>query len=374
MALSLQSFPQWVQQQAAAIQASASKLVDFTAGSIERAIIEANASVALWVQWLILVVLQKTRLSTSTGADVDSWCADFGLSRLPAIQAPGVVTFSRFTPTLQALISPGVQVKTADGTQIFTVTTDTTSAAWNAGQGGYVIPAGVASVTVPVQAVNAGVQGNIQAGSITLIASTTPNIDTVTNAAAFTNGVDAETDDALKARFQSYIASLVRGNIPALTFAINAVQQGLTFQIGENISTGGAYQPGNFIVYLDDGSGAPSSALLSSVSNAVENYRPLGSTYAVMGPTVISASVAFTIVAASGYSHAALVGPAVLAVTAFVNNLAMGAPLPYSRIAQVVYDSVPGVANVTGITVNGGTADLGGSIGVVVRVSSVVAS
>ena len=84
MQLSLQTFTTLVQNMAAAVQSAATQLLDLTVGSVMRAVLEANASVALWMQWLILQVLQMTRAATSIGSDLDSWMADMSLARLPA--------------------------------------------------------------------------------------------------------------------------------------------------------------------------------------------------------------------------------------------------------------------------------------------------
>src|ERR1700735_3160295 len=100
MNLSLNGFTQLIEDMSAALQSPATELVDVSVGSVVRAIFEANASVALWIQWLILQVLQTTRASTSAGADLDSWMLDFGLGRLPATPSAGIVTFSRFAPNL----------------------------------------------------------------------------------------------------------------------------------------------------------------------------------------------------------------------------------------------------------------------------------
>ena len=104
MQLSLRTFSSLVQDMAAAVQASASQLLDLTVGSTLRAVLEANASVGLWMQWLILLVLRTTRAATSSGSDLDSWMADMTLVRLPAVAATGTVTFSRFTATIAGLI------------------------------------------------------------------------------------------------------------------------------------------------------------------------------------------------------------------------------------------------------------------------------
>jgi hypothetical protein len=60
MQLQLRTFSSLVTSAAAAVQGAASQLVDLTVGSTLRAVLEANASIALWLQWLILEVLQMT--------------------------------------------------------------------------------------------------------------------------------------------------------------------------------------------------------------------------------------------------------------------------------------------------------------------------
>src|ERR1700759_2532194 len=107
MNLSLKGFSQLIEDMSAALQSSATSLIDVSVGSVIRAIFEANASVVLWLQWLVLQVLQTTRASTSTGTDLDSWMADFGLFRLPASASTGTATFSRYAPALSATVPVG---------------------------------------------------------------------------------------------------------------------------------------------------------------------------------------------------------------------------------------------------------------------------
>jgi len=116
MQLPLQDFTALVRTQAAAVQGAARGLIDLSVGSVLRAVLEANASVGLWVQWLIVEVLATTRAATSGGADLDSWVADFGLARLPGIPAAGAATFSRTTTGLSAVVPVGALVKTGTGT------------------------------------------------------------------------------------------------------------------------------------------------------------------------------------------------------------------------------------------------------------------
>ena len=113
---------------------------------------------------------------------------------------------------------------------------------------------------------------------------------------------------------------------------------------------------------------------LAPLTAAIVPVIGLGYTFTVQGPSCITANVGFTLTAAPGYVKGNLLAPAETAVTAFINALPMGAALPWSRLAQVVYDSTPGVGNVTGMLANAGTADLGGGTAQVVRAGTVTAS
>jgi uncharacterized phage protein gp47/JayE len=303
MQLSLQNFATLVENMAASVQGAASSLLDLTIGSVLRAILEANASLALWLQWLIVEALATTRLATSSGADCDSFGADFGFFRLAAVAASGFVTMSRFSPNIAALIPIGTNVATASNTQIFVVTADTANPAYSPVAGGYSLAAGVAGVTVPVAALVAGSAGNVQAGTIAVIASAIAGIDTLTNSLALAGGLDAETDAAFRARFGNYLASLSKATDSAIGAAIAAIQQGLTYVISENIDQTGAVQMGHFVVTVDDGSGAPPASLLATVQAAVDAIRPVGSGFAVQGPVVTPANVTMIVTNTAAVSH-----------------------------------------------------------------------
>lgn len=351
------TFSQIVSNMATTIQGQAAALLNFTTGSVLRAIAQATASVTLWLQAIVLQVLTLTRAATSTGSDLDSWMADFGVTRLPATPATGSVGFSRFNGTQQALIPVGASLQTSDATQKFTVVTDTTNSAYSASLKGYVIPANVGSLSVPVQAVTPGTAGNILSGTLTVITSPIPFVDTVTNGAPFTNGIDAETDDALRIRFVAYLNSLSKATSAAIANAIHSVRQGLNYTITQNAAYGGAFQPGYFYVVLDDGTGFPSSDLIDSVSSAINAVRGLTINFNVFAPVTETANVTMALTSASGFNHAAVVAAVTAALQNFIAALTLGTPLPYTQLASIAYD-VPGVANATGILLNGATSDL----------------
>ncbi|PHV13717.1 baseplate protein [Janthinobacterium sp. BJB303] len=371
MSISTKDFVTLVRDSVTAIQGSASGMVNLTVGSILRAVVEANATVILWLQGLILQLLAATRAATSNDADLDSWMADFGVVRLGAVPASGLVAFSRFTPTAQAVVPVGATVLTLDGAQAYVALLDTTNAAYSALLGGYVLAPGVASINVTVTASTPGAAANAVAGQIALINQPIPGVDAVTNVAGFTNGVNAEKNAALRARFITYIASLSKATKLAIGNAVTSLAQGVTYSLTENFTYGGVPQNGYFFAVVDDGTGYPPSQLLSSAANAIDAVRPFTSTFGVFAPIVVTANISMTITTAAGYDHTATAAIVAAALRTYVNSLTLGQKLAFSRMTQIAYDASPGVTNVTAVMLNAGTADLAATALQVIKTGTV---
>ena len=353
MQLQLQSFTTLVQNMAASVQSSAATLIDLTTGSVLRAILEANASLALWLQWLIVEVLSQTRAATSNGSDLDSWVGDFGLIRLPAQAAATTLTFSRINAGLAATVPVGAQVKTSDGLQTFGVTLDPTNPSYTASSSGYYLAPSVSSVTVPAQALAAGSAGNVQAGAISLLASAIPGVDSVTNVNTAAGGMNAESDLALRSRFTNFIDSRSRATPEAIAFTIQSLQQGLSYQLFENTDPSGAIRYGFYTVVIDDGSGSPPASLLASVSAVLDTVRPVGTQFAVQPPNLLVANIALTLTP-SGASQPPVQAAVMSAIEAYVSTLPIGASLPISRLSAIAYATSTTIMNVNAISINGG--------------------
>lgn len=358
MQLTLKGFSRLVEDMAATLQSSASALLDVSVGSVVRAIFEANASVALWMQWLILQVLQTTRAATSNGSDLDTWMADFGLSRLPATPAVGIATFSRYTATTGATVPAGAIVKTADGSLSFAVAASPGISIWQPSQTAYAIPAGVTSADLPLVCLTAGSAGNVLAGTITMIASSLPGIDQVINSNALSGGNDAESDTSFRSRFQLYLGSLSRATRSAVTAAVQNLRQGLNVMIAENTSASGSFQAGSFLVIIDDGTGQPSAGLLSAAASAIDAVRPVGTTFSVAPPQVITLNVTLNIAVPSNSSTASVSQSVQSAIGQYIETLPIGAVASATRIAQAAYSADPTIENVTNIVLNGGVSDV----------------
>jgi hypothetical protein len=367
MSVQSQSFSQILTGFANVVQGSASVLVNFVLGSILRAIGEATSWVTMWLQTMILNGIALTRAFTSNGEDLDSWLAQYGFKRLAPTPASGQVTFSRFTFTNQAVIPVGSIVQTGDGTQQYQVLADTTNPAYSVTLGGFVIPAGTQTVTVTVTSITPGnnslglpdSSGNVALGTINAMFQAIPGVNTVSNASAFANGVDAESDAAARIRFVGYLATLARATKAAVGAAITALGANFSYTLGENVTYVGAVQMGYFYVVVDDGTGSPTSGVLSTVYNAVDAVRPFTSSFGVFAPVKEMAVVSMTVnTVSTGAAHAVTAGLVQIAVLAYINSLPLGASLNYFQLSNVAINASPDVTGIQSLLLNGGTVDM----------------
>ena len=383
-ALNTLNFDLLTQQFAAAVQAESDDLIDFSQGSILLAIAEANAANSLWLQALVTQALAATRAQTCSGIDLDTFCVQFmpalagtvsaqlpnGTPRIQATAATGTVALSRFTPSASAPFIPdGSLVKTADGTQQFSVYADATNPNYSKALSGYSMPANIASILVPVQAVNLGTQGNIGAGTIALIASEIQGVDAVSNPAAFTNGSNQESDASLRARLALFFPSLSKGTDTAIEAAVFGVQAGMQCAIHENADPTQAIDYGAVTIYVDDGSGAPPVMTVQAAAAAVDAVRAASVRYQVLGSSILRVNYSMQITTAVGYVHQNVVAQVGATVNAMINGLGLEATLPYTQIGAAAW-SVPGITNIQDVLLNGGTDDVVPSWGQSIKVGT----
>jgi uncharacterized phage protein gp47/JayE len=152
--------------------------------AIDPAAIEL-AQAALWAQQ----ALQLGFAQTTYGAYLDYRADEHGLTRRPAVQATGTVTFTG---------TPGTSIPA--GTQVSTASTDTTPAVLFQTTTDATIPSS-GSVQVPIQAVDGGADGNVPAGAIAFLAESIDGVTGVTNTTATSGGLDEESDADLLARY-----------------------------------------------------------------------------------------------------------------------------------------------------------------------------
>lgn len=330
------------------------------------ALFQSVATQTDFLQFLIQVIWAAARLSTSSGSDVDSFVNDFGLTRLPATYASGPVTLTALTaPSFSVPVAAGSIVQTSGGAIQYQLIADTTQSAWSPSQNAYILPAGQNVITATAQATVAGSVDNVQAGQLSQFGSAIAGIDLVTNGAAITNGLDQETDDALKARFVQFLGSLSKATEAAILFAANSVQQGLDLLALENTNVSLVAENGINTVIVDDGSGSPSSTLLNNVLSAIYAVRAFGIQMAVKGPTVVNTTVALTIllVPSPTESTTTIKSNVQTAVLNYVNGVQLSEDSQYLYLNNIVEVAKDADANILAIVngsvlLNGVAADL----------------
>jgi len=358
MNLPTRNFTDIVRDMSAAITASAGRLIDISIGSVLRAIVEANAAIVLWVQWLVLLTLQTTRAATSSGTDLDSWMADFSLSRLPAVTSSGIATFSRFSGTATVFVAAGTVVKTQDGSVSFAVTVDLSNPAWQPSLSAYSLSPGVMSLDLPIAALISGQAGDVLANTITVLASPVSGIDTINNAAPTTGGEDPESDAAFRIRFANFFAARSRATLDAVGYAISLVGTNLSYVILENTDAAGSFYLGNMLIIVDDGSGSLSDSLFNSLSLAIQAVRPLGTTFSIQPPQIVQVQVSLSVQLPTSLSATTTQSLLQATIETYIINLPIGSALSLTRISLLAYQTESQIINVSNVTLNGQAADL----------------
>lgn len=165
------------------------KIIDAVAASLADAYIEQH------------MLSYAYDIDSKIDADLDAFTRLFGIARIPARRAVGSVTFSRtgdLTPTVFIPVGTEVASSADPALVVQTVT------------GGTMMP-GVSSITVAVQAVAAGPEGNLPPGSVNLITTPIQGVNTVVNTGSLTGGMSRETDSELRERWKKTVFRSLAG-------------------------------------------------------------------------------------------------------------------------------------------------------------------
>lgn len=166
--------------------------LDTSVGTTVRKILDAVSEVVAEASIDTYLLDYQYDIEAKVGADLDDFVSLFGFNRLQAKRATGVVVFGRGVGATTAISIPfGSQIATEDPTPIVVST---------------LVPALLLpeqdNVSVPVQALLGGGQGNVTANSLRRRVTPLQGIGSMNNPAALTGGADAETDAQLRDRFK----------------------------------------------------------------------------------------------------------------------------------------------------------------------------
>jgi hypothetical protein len=366
---------------------------DTSPGSGMLSFLNAKALAAMGLQGQINYVNSIARLAsigpnpidaTLPNPDIDSYINPFNVYRLEAQPASGQVLFSVAYAPQQNILIPAVAAGSTGGVIVqtnatvggvqFQVVADPTNVAYNATDQGYYLLANTTSVSVTVQCLNSGVQGNVAANQITQLFSgpgttSLAGFATVTNPSAFTNASALETDTAVKARFPLVISTGTVATSNALAAAVLAITLNLTYSIGDSLNPSGGSAPGTFTVVVNNSgtNTTPSTNLIAQVLAVMNTTRAAGISCQVIAPTLVPCNLIANIQVSQGYQSAAVITACANAFTALANNVGLdpqGNPtsLKIAAVYATLY-TTPGVRDVTSLTLNAGTVDVVATFG-----------
>ncbi|WP_433943599.1 baseplate J/gp47 family protein [Paenibacillus sp. SN-8-1] len=293
------------------------------------------------------VVLGLAFADTAYGEWLDRAAREYGLTRKPAVKATGSLTFSGPDGTV---IPAGTVASTGGEAPVYIVTlADATIS------GG--------SVTTPAIAQVAGSEGNVGVGTVALLIGDLVGIVTVTNAVNFEGGVDAESDDSLRARY------FERAARPATSGNANQYRQWALEIPG--VSDAKVYPiwngPGTVkVVLLDDDKTAPDASVVSATQAYIDPTQdgrgqgaaPIGAVVTVAGAVEVPINIALKVTLAPGATTAEVQAQIESGVRAYLKSLAFVDPLVrVTRIANVILD-IPPVIDYESLTVNGGGSNV----------------
>ena len=267
---------------------------DLTVASATRILIEecfAEEFIALY-----LGIAQEEKdwlIATASGAALDRRLADFGLTRPPAEFARGLLQVDVSEP---ATITPGTQVETAptDGSEpkryVVEANPDDPAGAW--------VIAFVGSV--PIRAVAAGGIGNTAANTVTFLRTSVTGVVSVSNPTALVNGRDSADDEAFRASWRDYLASLTRGTRDAILAGIRnyrdatgvrPVHSAALLEWGGQTLLACGGSPAALVISIDDGSGRASLGLVGDSQRRVDGTDTEGTGLRAAGiPTEVRAA------------------------------------------------------------------------------------
>jgi uncharacterized phage protein gp47/JayE len=192
------------------------------------------------------------------------------------------------------------------------------------------------SVTVPIAAVEPGPDGNVNAGTITIMPTPPPGVEGVVNEEPVMGGQLPEPDDRLRERAKHALERAGNATLNAIRFAVLEVDGVEGVEVVDH-SMDDTVPLGEVRVRYSGGE-------RSEVEGAVEGARAAGILARLDEIERVLISGTFYLIPEPGASPAAA-GPFLAAVAESINALTIGAPLSVRLLNALAYN-LPGLADV----------------------------
>lgn len=305
----------------------------YTAGSDVNLMAAGQAAMSDELLRQLALRMASLFLDSAEGEDLDRLVADrFSptIVRKMASAAVVPVTFSRPSGPLAALTIPVGQRVQSDTGVVYETLLAAPFPLSSAGP-----------ITVPARALNAGVGGNAEAGTITTVLNT-PDADlVVTNAQAAAGGDSTESDASLRARARDFFRTARRGTLGAIEFGALTVP-GVRLATAIEQTDGLGFPTGIVDLYIADANGQANSLLANAVRSALIEYKAAGVQVIVTGSVPVFVTIQFQLQFAAGIDTTLAFAQVRDAVVSQVNLLRPSATLYESLLMQIAR-SIPGV-------------------------------
>jgi uncharacterized phage protein gp47/JayE len=359
--------------------AQSARATDFNPGSVTRTILEIIAQ----IQERRDVAAWSTLNRAIDEAVFDAW----GFSKKEAQAATGQITlFRAIGDTTPFTIRQGDVFRVPESTinvyeAISPAFNPDGSDAWVSHSGSVWTARDDGAInyaTINVACVTPGVVGNIGTGLITQADFPIPGIVQILNFRPLTNGTDVSSDAERRAEFAAYIQALPRGTVESIKFgaktAVLLDNFGAVIERVRKVNvveypTAPVTTPGTINIYVNSGSPATTSALITQCQNVINGYvdsqgvrqdgwRAAGITAVVLESLYQNVSMRLDITVATGYQLENVVTLVKQAIQNLFSVLDVGDKLIRSDLLMYI-KLVPGVLDAEiytyGTTVNNST-------------------
>ncbi len=268
----------------------------------------AGEMYSLWsgLEWL----KRQAFPSTAEGAQLEEHALQRGLERKGAVCSQGSITFGR-EPALDydVLIPAGTICATSGESGVQFVTTEDVT-----------LKAGSLSVTAKARSAEGGAGTNAAEGKVNVLVSAPAGILSAINETAFTGGMDAESDEELRARIlQSY--AMISNGTNAEFYREAALKHDGVYSVGVQPRANG---PGTVALYLGAKGAAASAEVIEEVRAELENLREINVDVQVSAATLAECTVSVYIKPLEQHTFESAKAAAEEAVREYFSGLAVG--------------------------------------------------
>ncbi len=308
---------------------------------------------AVWQQ--MEEVYLSAYVSSAEGISLDRKCQDIGIMRQLATRASGTIQFSGVDGTR---IYPGFEVQTATGVVYRTTTATTISGAL---------------ARADIEALDAGVAGNVGAGAISRVVSPLAGVIAITNPDPTSGGRDAETDAQLRERYVRSVSKPGGASAAAIEAALLDIEGVLDAEVRQNVTqetdlaTGIPPKAIAPIVWGGDADGIaetlyavkPGGIQCWGEDEVHEITDSRGVTHMIgfNRPDLVTVNVNATLTVDTAIFPPDGDTQVAAAVERYLSGLALGEDVIYTRIISRIH-SIPGIIDIPTLTVNGAVKNI----------------